>query len=158
MSDYSEETKTGILLHLLDKQYEELSFRRQREFSIFLWTATIFVAIISLVVSSDVLKGLLSCWGRVIGCVILSLICFFSISWQNRERKLSNENSRTIARIQSILHAYQPGYYCEESLFPVDWAKWGQHSVNRVRRYFRGNFLTATWVLALGAIMSIILV
>jgi hypothetical protein len=154
MEDFSNETKVTILLSLLDKQYQELSFRRQREFYIFLWTATLYLAIISLVLTSNVFAKA-SVWGRVLACVISVFIGWFSISWQNRQKKFGNLNSRMMVRIQSLLGAYQPGLYDTNTLYPQKWQDWGNKaSYFHWKRYFRGNYVTATWVLAAASILS----
>lgn len=153
-----------ILLHLHKIQYEEANFRRMREIKIFFWSSSLFVAIIGILIAIDQTKTLL--WeslgvcGKVIVTTTIFFFAIFSIMWQNRERRFENEQKKIIAKINKQLFVFEKGYFGlkkNETLYPNEsrWINWGNLELNSIKRYFRGNFVTATWVLASLAIVTV---
>ena len=60
---------------------------------------------------------------------------------------------RIIAKINKQLSLFEEGCYGldkEETLYPKEdrWINWGNAELQTMKRYFRGNLVTATWVLA----------
>lgn len=153
-----------ILLHMHKSQFDEANFRRMREIKIFLWSGSLFVAIIGILVavdnSKDVLWDSFGIIGKIVVSVTIAVFCIFSIIWQNRERKFENEHKRVIAKINKCLFVFEKGCFGldqEDTLYPNEkrWKYWGDAKIKRIKRFFRGNFITATWVLALLAISMV---
>lgn len=151
-----------ILKHLYSIQVQELMFRREREFRVFIWSSTIFVAIIGLLLVSKQTETVI--WrhygiiGKTISSIALFALVVFSISWQNRERIFAVANQRIIAKMNELLHCFDNKYFwfdTEKTLFPLKWKNWGQGDVQSISRLFRANLITATWVLGFLSIMMI---
>lgn len=156
--------KQAILFFTHTNQYQELMFIREREFKIFAWSNSIFIALIGLLAIVDKSKSAiwepLGLEGKIIVSVVISLLAFFSISWQNRERKVSNLNAQVISKINKIFSVYEKGKFNMDnntSLFPTEWENWGKSSTNLFKRYFRANLITATWMLCVLCILMVII-
>ena len=156
-----------ILLHLHKIQYDEANFRRARELKVFFWSSSIFLAITGILVVVDKSKTVLwesfGCGGKIVATATILFLTIFSIAWQNRERKFENEQKRIIAKINKQLSLFEEGCYGldkEETLYPKEdrWINWGNAELQTMKRYFRGNLVTATWVLAALAIVMVWLV
>lgn len=156
-----------ILLHLHKIQYEEANFRRARELKVFFWSSSIFLAITGILVVVDKTKSVL--WeslgecGKLVATATILFLAIFSIIWQNRERRFENEQKRIIAKINKQLSVFEKGCFGlenEETLYPNEdrWINWGNAELQSIKRYFRGNLVTATWVLAVLAIVMVWLV
>lgn len=153
-----------ILFHLHRIQYEEANFRRMREIKIFSWSSSLFVAIIGILIAVDqtktVLWGSFGLWGKLIVTTIILFFAVFSIIWQNRERRFENEQKRLISKINKLLFVFEDGCFGlenGETLYSNEkrWTNWGEAKLKTAKRYFRGNFITATWMLALLAIVTV---
>jgi len=157
------ESKIEILIHLHKDQKEELMFRRGREFRIFAWSSAVFIALIGLVIvkpSGDFLWEGHGIGGKIIASIPLFILFFYSIVWQNRERRLGNRNARVVAKIHKLLHCFDKNYFDsdnEQTLFPVEWEKWGQSNLLSKERFLRGNLITGTWFLGILAILAILI-
>ncbi len=156
--------KLEILFHLHNIQIGELNFRRTREFKIFQWSSYAFVAIIGILIAIDKSKTLF--WdnfgitGKIITTITIIVFVVFSITWQNRERRFGNEHQRIIAKINKLLFAFEEGNFGLEnndSLYPNNqrWKNWGNAKIVTKKRFFRGNYLTATWFLGLLASLMV---
>lgn len=153
-----------ILLHLHQIQYAEANFRRARELKVFFWSSSIFLALAGILVVVDKTKNTLwdsfGCNGKIVATATILFIAIFSIAWQNRERKFENEQKRIIAKINKQLGVFNQGAYGldeGETLYPKEdrWINWGAAELYTMRRYARGNLVTATWVLAVLAISMV---
>lgn len=157
----TDDNKIQILLSIRVEQYEELYFRRSREFAIFQWTATILLAICAILLGANgatPLDFLRDCRLKFLSVFIIGFIAIFSILWQNRERKFGAQNCRVIASINESLSLFREGAYFEsKTVLPAKWADWGKKDLHRIHRFFRVNYITATWVLS-GITMLIILI
>ncbi|NTV41220.1 MAG: hypothetical protein HGA61_03015 [Candidatus Moranbacteria bacterium] len=151
----------AILFHFHKDQKQELMFRRAREFKIFSWSSGIFVALMAgllLVIEKKIETNTVFQFGMgekfFLSSAIL-LMAVVSISWQNRERKFGNQNSRVLTDINKLLHCFDSAYFglvdendVPKTLLLKKWEKWGgKESLLSVKRYFRGNLVTITWVL-----------
>lgn len=159
----TDEKKIDILIHFQNTQYQELMFRRKREFNIFLWTATVFIVLIGTLLTLETSNILL--WqsygicGKAAICLIVLLMVFISISWQNRERRFSYTNCKVIVKINSALQAFENNAYMatDDTLFPERWKKWGTKPLTNYKRFIRGNYITTTWFLGLLAIITVLI-
>lgn len=145
-----------VLLFLYKDQKDEIMFRREREFRIFTWSNTIFLALMGLLIvvkqSESILWIQFGISGKVAASATIIFLLFFSIYFQHRERLFGNKNEEIIARINRLLHCFDKGYFdsnTEETLFPKEWINWGKRDVLSPRRFLRTNFITATWLLGL---------
>jgi hypothetical protein len=158
------EQKFKILLHMHSVQFDELNFRRTREFRIFQWSSYVFIALIGILISIDKSKTLfwdnLGLYGKIISTITILVFIVFSIIWQNRERKFGHENQQIIAKINKLLFVFDEGNFGlneNETLFinNIRWKNWGNTKLNNKKRFFRGNFITATWLLGILTILMI---
>ncbi len=151
------ERELDILLHLHQIQYAEANFRRARELKVFFWSSSLFLAVTGILVVVDNTRTV--AWesfgysGKLIVTATLLFIAIFSIAWQNRERRFENEQKRLIAKINKQLGVFNEGVFGldeGESLYPKEnrWVNWGAADLHTMRRYARGNLVTATWILA----------
>lgn len=170
MSEASKnENDLNILIHFHKDQKQELMFRREREFKIFTWSSSIFIALMGgllLIVAKKADKPFPLQYNvdekAVVSFTIL-LLLLISISWQNRERKFGNQNSKVITDINKLLHCFDKQYFCllddkkyPETLLPSKWETWGgKESIMAKERYFRGNLVTVTWLLG---VLNIIII
>lgn len=156
------EKNLEIMFHFHKDQMQELMFRRDREFKIFTWSGTIFLSLMGLLLivkqSEKILWLQFGIIGKTIATVTVLLLVFYSISWQNRERKLGNRNAKVVAKINKLLHCFDKNYFDienDETLLPLEWKKWGQADIFSFSRFFRANLITATWLLGSLAICTI---
>lgn len=148
----TEDTKIQILLSIRTEQYEELNFRRNREYSIFQWTSTIFLAICAILLginNTEPLEFLRNFHLKIFAILLVGFIGFFSILWQNRERKFGAKNCRVIASINEALSLFKVGvYFKDQTVLPPSWKDWGRKDLRSSQRFFRPNYITATWILS----------
>lgn len=150
--ELTEDNKILALLSIRAEQYEELNFRRNREYSIFQWTSTILLAICAILLGindTEPLDFLKSCHLKIIAILLVGFIGSFSVLWQNRERKFCAKNCRVIASINESLGLFKPGaYFKNKTVLPLNWKDWGGKDLHSPRRFFRTNYITATWILS----------
>lgn len=148
----TEDAKIQILLLIRAEQYEELNFRRNREFYIFLWTATILLVFCTFLLGFNETKpfDFLNDFSlRIFTIFFIGFIGLFSVLWQNRERKFGAKNCRVIASINDSLSLFEiNAYFKDKTVLPPNWKNWGKKDLRNFRRYFRTNFITATWILS----------
>jgi hypothetical protein len=106
---------------------------------------------------SGILLGTYGIIGRIIVSATVLLVTF-SISWQNRNNRYRGQNAQTIAHISNLLHSFEEGFYDPENntaLFRKEWADYGQSHARFASRFFHANFVTATFLLDILAILMI---
>lgn len=136
-------------------QMNELMFRREREFKIFAWSGTLFLGLIGLLLilkdEETIVWKLYGIGGRIIASISIIALGLYSISWQNRERRLGNRHAKIVAKINKLLHCFDTEYFGleKDTLFPLEWSNWGEAKISSIKRYFRANLVTATWFLCL---------
>ncbi len=143
-------------------QMNELMFRREREFKIFTWSGTLFLGLIGLLLvlkdKEMVVWKLYGIGGNIIASISVIALGLYSVSWQNRERRLGNRNARIVVKINKLLHCFDTGNFGldkDTTLFPLEWSNWGEAKISSIKRYFRANLITATWFLCLLALIMI---
>lgn len=162
-NDAAHSEKTEILMHIYKYQMEQVMFRREREFRIFTWSSTIFLALMGvlLVIRKDenIVWQPLGLYGKAIVTIALLYLIWFSIRWQNRERELGYRHAKVITGISQVLHFFDKGYFSDDKefvLFPDEhWQAWGNTNVSSPKRLFRANLITGTWSLGFLAIMMV---
>lgn len=159
--ELNNDIKIQVLLFIRSEQYEELKFRRDREFSIFQWTATILLALCAILLGSNGTAPLIlldQLYIKITSIILVLLIGLFSILWQQRERKFAAKNCQVIADINSQLELFSKGIYFHKStVLPSNWKDWGKKNLNNPLRFFRTNYITATWILSILAIGLIVI-
>lgn len=148
----TEDAKIQILLSIRTEQYEELNFRRNREYSIFQWTSTLLLAICAILLGindTEPLDFLRKFHLKIFAIFLVGFIGFFSVFWQNRERNFGAKNCRVIASINEALSLFEVGvYFKDQTVLPPNWKDWGRKDLRYYRRFFRTNYITATWILS----------
>lgn len=128
MNWLNQSEKLEVLEHTYKYQIQEVMFRRDREFKIFTWSSALFVALIGALLivrnTETIVWQHLGLVGKIIVSITVGLMTIYSISWQNRERRLCCRNAIVITKISKLLHCFDRGYYGleeETSLFPSEW-------------------------------------
>ncbi len=155
--------KKDILMHIYKYQMEQVMFRREREFRVFTWSSTIFLALMAVLLvtrkDENVVWQPLGVYGKTIVTFALIYLIWFSIRWQNRERELGYRHAKVITGISKILHFFDKGYFGDDKDFVLfsdkHWQEWGNTEVFSSKRYFRANLITGTWSLGFLAIMMV---
>lgn len=160
--DFDTKTKIELIKYFTQAQYEELNFRREREYKIFTWTSSILFALIGALLiyrqeSAELLKSYGDV-GKLTGSLAVLLLVFFSISWLNRNAKYRGQNAKALAHFSNLLHCYDEGFYDplnKTTLFPNEWARYGEGHKKFKNRFLRPNFSTALSLLGVLAIIMI---
>lgn len=121
---------------------KEIDFLRDRQHKIFVWTSSILLASIGLLLISNNDQHLLFDFSLTNNKIIFSFIVSFyssmSIIWIYRNRSWHRDHMIILTKIEKVLKAYKKGYYLGdeylESLFPE---KWLTHNQNEQRSSFR---------------------
>ena len=109
-------------------QRAELTFRRNREQQVFLWTAGILLAITGGTLAIPAVRETLGAVGphaaRFAALAVLALSTF-SVIWQLRQRECMRTHQRVLAQL-----ALRRGWFDEldvdgKPLIPEEWAQWG---------------------------------
>ena len=160
--DFDTKTKIELIKYFTQAQYEELNFRREREYKIFTWTSSILFALIGALLiyrqeSTELLKSYGDA-GKLIGSATIVLLVAFSISWLNRNGKYREQNAKALAHFSDLLHCYDEGFYDpmnKTTLFPHEWSKFGESRSKFRNRFLRPNFSTAIFLLGILATLMI---
>ena len=155
------ETKLDILKHIQEDQRGEMEYRREREYRIFTWSSNILLALIGALLITKQTETLV--WkhyggaGNVVASAAVVLIVVYSVTWQNRNNNFRGQNAQVISRISKILHCFDQGYYDSEStsLYPNSWANYGWTKVTLRSRLFAVNYVSATYLLVILAMIMI---
>ena len=159
----NQKEKRDLLIFFYDKTREESAFLRERQYKIFTWTSSLLIGLIGLLLVTDsatnfsfninnpAAKGIISL--AIIGFV------FFSVNWQQRNRKWISENGFVINQIQELLHCFDKGYFDssnEMTLFPIAWRfSATANRKNFFQRLFYANYISATIFLGLMTILMV---
>ena len=160
--DFTKDNKIEILKFICQIQFEELNFRREREYRVFTWASSVLFALIgALLIYKQNTQELLTFYGitgKIIVSITVLLLILFSVSWLNRNRKYRGQNAKVIANISKILHCYDEGFYDPENntaLFPTEWESYGGRHMMFASRFLRANYATATFFIGILAILMI---
>lgn len=159
--------KLDILKFVYQDQRDEMKFRRERAYRIFTWSSTILSALIGVLLitkqTETVIWKTYGIWGNVVASITVVLIVFYSIFWQQRTSRYRSLNAQVISRISRIFHFFDDGFFDSEegAIFPDEWKASGQQlkevSMFRliVGRLFKANYISATFLLGILAIIMI---
>ena len=160
--DFTNTTKFEMIRFLCQIQFEELNFRREREYRIFTWSSSILFALIgALLIYRQNAQEVLTTYGvtgKLIASATVLLLVLFSISWLGRNRKSRGQNAKVIANISKILRCYDDGFYDLENksaLFPKEWEVYGESHTKFKSRFLQANFSTAIFFIGMLALLMI---
>ena len=152
--------KIELLKFIHKDQRGEMEFRREREHRIFMWSSSLLVALIGTLLITKQTENIVwktyGIWGNLIASLAVFLVVIFSIIWQRRNNKLRGRNATVVSRINKIFHCFDVGYFTndDEMLFPKDW-QIGRKTETFFSRFFFANYVTATFLLGVLAIIMI---
>ena len=134
--DASQPINDALLRDIYDEQRKELEFRRNREYQIFTWAATVLLALIggSLVTrSQDTVLSKLGTLGIVAAILAIFLYTIYVVYWLLHQRKALRANQRVLVQI-----ALRRGWFKElnydgsRPLLPEEWKELGNSDGGRV--------------------------
>ena len=154
------EDKIDILKHIHQVQRDEVLFRREREYRVFIWSSTILWALIGALLITKPTESVVwesyGYWGKAVASVAVVVLVVYSVKWQFRNSKLGGQNARVIAHINKLLHCIYEGYFEPEensALFPREWADYGRREISLRTRLFAANYVSATALLGILALI-----
>lgn len=159
--DFDRDTKIDILKFTHQDQRGEMEYRRQREYRIFTWSSNILLALIGALLITKQPDTLVwksyGGWGNVVASAAVVLIVAYSTVWQLRNTRLRGQNAQVIGRIDAILHCFEEGYFDSEgaALFPHHWGNYGRKRPTLRSRIFAANYVSATFLLGVLALIMI---
>lgn len=157
-----EQKELDILKHLQTIQMAELNYRRNREFQIFTWSASILLAIIGALLiraqgSSTLFTNRGAYW-KIVASLVVTGLTFFSAKWQLDQRKFSVELQQVLARIRTKLGCFDANAFGgAETLYPTRWKDWGTRYLTLRTQATRASKISATILLGVVALASILL-
>jgi hypothetical protein len=132
--EQSEENQTTILLHLYERQNNEIERREGREQHLFEWTAGLLVAalggVIALAEHVEHLphRNLI----KLLTSVMLAVPTLIFVERGRRYSRGTVENAKALDRIEELLHLFDPDYFGARTPYPSDWK--GGRVATRLRR------------------------
>lgn len=154
--------KIDVLKFIYLAQREELMYRRERGYKIFTWTSNILLLLIGVLLvtrqSESIIWTAYGMWGRAIASVAILVIVAYSIRWQTENRLWHKQNTKILAGIDGILRFHDENYYStagNTTILPKERMGWGTETVNLKTQLFRVNYVSATALLGLLAILMI---
>jgi hypothetical protein len=162
MDQMSDQEKVELLKYFYDKARKEVDFLRERQDKIFTWSSNVLMILIGALLIVDPPKS--PAWSsqpesKLVASVTVLLFTFFSIRWQQRTRTWHAENGQVVQKIERLLHGYDAGYFYDDQttiLFPLRWNKSENATPPKfTKRIFAANFVSATFILGLLAIVMI---
>lgn len=155
--------KRDLLKFFYNHTVEESLYLRERQYKIFTWTSSIFIAVIGVLLITDSNTKLPfnadDPVAKIVATCALMLFTGFSVNWQQLNRAYIYQNRQVINKTQELLHCFDKGYFdfeSEEALFPNEWRF--SASANRKTFFQRlgfANFVSATIFLGFLAIVMV---
>jgi small-conductance mechanosensitive channel len=156
--------KVDLLKHMELIQRAEVRSRHEREHSVFNWSSNILLVLIGALLIVKPSEGAVwlayGLWGKAIASIAVLALVWFSIQWQNRNRKWQRENGAVIQRIDRLLHYYDKGFFDptgENAILPEHW--WADHyptdTLTLAKRLTSTTFPAATAILGFLAVVMI---
>lgn len=156
--------KIDLLKHMELIQRAEVRSRHEREQNVFSWSSNILLVLIGALLIVKPSEGAVwlayGVWGKTIASMTVLVLVWFSIRWQNRNRRWQRENGAVIQRIDRLLHYYDKGFFDsaeETAILPEHW--WTDHyptdTLTLAKRLTSTTFPAATAILGFLAIVMV---
>ena len=125
-----------LLKSLYEDQRKELEYRRNREYQVFTWSATVFLALIGAALVSRTRQGALAHInesGAIIGCLSIILFTAYILLWLLHQRRCMRAHQRVLAQI-----ALKRGWFFEaiadgsRPILPQEWRELGNADNGKV--------------------------
>lgn len=158
--------KMDILKHIHTVQRDEVKFRRDREYQVFAWTNSIFVALIGVLLLSQPSQGVI--WGsygingKIIASIAVLVLVVYSSNWQYRNLRIQDKSAKIIVKINRLFHLFEKGFFdstSNDALYPDEWVDWGTPSKKITKKLsrllFSANYISTTMLLGILAIVMI---
>ena len=155
------DSRIDILKFIHQYQRGEIHYRREREYRIFTWSSNILLVLIGALLITKQTETLVwkpyGGWGNAVASAAVILVVAYSMMWQFRNSKLRGYNARVTSRIGELLHCFDQGYFGSEAeaLYPDHWGNYGQTGVKLHRRLLAVNYVSATFLLGILALIMI---
>jgi hypothetical protein len=159
--DLDIDAKIDILKHVKENQCGEVQYRREREYRIFTWSSNILLALIGALLITRQPEGVVwkayGGWGNVVASAAVVLVVAYSTAWQLRNNKFRGQNAQVISRVDKTLHCFEVGYFDPEggALYPDEWLDYGEKQPTLLSRLFGVNYVSATFLLGILALIMI---
>ena len=142
----------AIVKHMYDDQRAELKYRRDREFQIFSWSATMFIAMTAgLLFIDPEQESLFSAHplvGRVVGSVVITGLALLSVEWQRVQWNRAARHQRVLARIADELGLFELRVKDGMPWYPAPWRDWGKGPRKYLEIWRFPNKMMATFLLS----------
>jgi len=156
-------TKIDILKHIHQEQWNEVTYRREREYKIFLWSTNILLALIAILLITKQTETIV--WrpygylGNIVASLTVGVLVYFSINWQFRTTKFRVKNSEVIYKIGKLLHGFDEGFFDEGKNLTLYHKEWDQPKEKKIsyfkRLLFDANYASVTFYLGILAMIMI---
>jgi len=164
MLDLSQDARLDVLKHLHSRAYDQISFHRQRQDKIFLWSSNVFLLVIGALLIVDQATSV--AWsgqgflGKTVASVAILVLLVFSMRWQQRNREWQEESVEVLDNIEHLFHCFDEAYFGTPDgvpLFPKRWEKQpgSERRLNLAQRIVRVNYVSATFLLGILTIAMI---
>jgi hypothetical protein len=159
--DLDIDAKIDILKHVKEDQRGEMQYRREREYRIFTWSSNILLALIGALLITRQPEGVVwkayGGWGNIVASAAVVLVVAYSTAWQLRNSKFRGRNAQVISRVGKALHCFERGYFDPEggALYPDEWLEYGRKGTTLRGRLFGVNYVSATFLLGILALIMI---
>lgn len=154
--------KVDVLKFLYSAQRDELMYRRERGYKIFTWTSNIFLLLIGALLiakpSESAIWASYGLLGKAITSITIFVIMAYSIRWQTENRLWHKQNTKILAGIDNILWFHDQQYYSTSgnpTVLPKERMGWGSETINLRTLLFSVNYVSATTLIGILAILMI---
>lgn len=147
-----------LFKYLHEEQRDQLTYRRNREFQIFTWSATLLLAIVGLLIVKDPDKDVLltkALYARLLGSVVVLGVGTYSALWQIYQRQRAAAHQRVLVKLAEKLGCFERGPADETTLYPYQWKSWGTRYNTFREQVTRPSKVSATMALMVIALVSI---
>lgn len=154
-------TRIDILKYIKQDQRGEMQYRRERTYRIFTWSSNILLALIGALLITrqpeDLVWKAYGGWGKVVASAAVVLVVVYSTAWHRRNDRYRGQNAQVLSRIDKAFHCFEEGYFDPEggALFPDEWSDYGQKMPTLRRRLSGANYVSATFLLGVLALIMI---
>jgi hypothetical protein len=162
-TEFDLDTKIDILKHIHQEQWNEVNYRRDREYRIFTWSTNILLTLMAVLLVTKQTENIVwkpyGYWGNTVASLAIGVLVSFSIIWQFRTTRFRVRNSEVIYRIGRLLHCFDEGFFDDKenlSLYPKIWEVPEPKKLSYIKRLlFDANYASATLYLGILTIAMI---
>lgn len=118
--------RTEILLHLYERQNNEIERRERREQKLFEWmTGLLLAAFAAIIALSDRKEAALphAEWIKILTTIMIAAPVYILGKRLRRYSEATVENAEAVDRIEELLRVFEPNYFGPVTPYPPEWEK-----------------------------------